>query len=233
MAAAEVVKSGSTRAQVTEVRINGTHLLRSTQVVPAQALRQLEDLPVAAAANSDSDEISLMSALLATLEDDPHPKIGLLVGDNLMSLTADASTVLRMLLEAAILSLSHDGMVRLRVSRDAEMLTPTQVAQQMGVSRPFIYKLLDRGDLPYEQVGRHRRVPADAVSEYLKAQHARVLLADDMAVEAARDGAKDVDLQAAARQSRLSGDPASLKNAMRTLRIERALRAQAAANEEQ
>jgi excisionase family DNA binding protein len=47
----------------------------------------------------------------------------------------------------------------------AEMTT-TQAADFLDVSRPFIIKLIKRGELPCRMVGKHRRIPTDALKEY-------------------------------------------------------------------
>ena len=39
-----------------------------------------------------------------------------------------------------------------------EMLTTTQAADMIGVSRPFLVKQMEEGLLPYRKVGSHRRV---------------------------------------------------------------------------
>jgi len=51
---------------------------------------------------------------------------------------------MRKILKALLLV--PEGTIRLRVTRDSAYLSPEAVAQQLGVSRPFVYKLLDRGD---------------------------------------------------------------------------------------
>jgi excisionase family DNA binding protein len=47
-----------------------------------------------------------------------------------------------------------------------EEMTTTQAADFLDVSRPFVIKLIDRGELPCRMVGKHRRVPTKALVEY-------------------------------------------------------------------
>lgn len=61
-------------------------------------------------------------------------------------------------------------------------MTTTQAAEFLDVSRPFVIKLTQRGELPCRMVGKHRRIPSEAVLHYRetmfqKAQQA----ADEMA----------------------------------------------------
>lgn len=48
-------------------------------------------------------------------------------------------------------------------------LTTVQAAQMLGVSRPFLIKLLEEGALPHRKVGKHRRIRLEDVTAY-KAQ---------------------------------------------------------------
>jgi len=45
-------------------------------------------------------------------------------------------------------------------------MTTNQAAEFLDVSRPFIIKLVKRGELPCRMVGKHRRIPTDALLAY-------------------------------------------------------------------
>src|SRR5206468_3487070 len=68
-------------------------------------------------------------------------------------------------------------------------LTPQHAAELLGVSRPFVVKLIDTGELSGYRVGSHRRIPLEDVFAYMRrrdTEHRRAL--DPLITGSARRG---------------------------------------------
>lgn len=75
------------------------------------------------------------------------------------------------------------------VQTTGRRLTTGQVAQFLGVSRPTVVRLLENGEIPYEQAGTHRRVRlADAEAYKNRRKERRLAALDEMAFDAAESG---------------------------------------------
>jgi excisionase family DNA binding protein len=67
-----------------------------------------------------------------------------------------------------ILGAMASGRGMILIPEDAE-LTTVQAADILHVSRPFLIKLLEEGQLPYRRVGKHRRIRMEDVMNYKRA----------------------------------------------------------------
>jgi len=68
---------------------------------------------------------------------------------------------------AAILAALAAGQGVQLMPVNAEVSTQ-QAAEMLNVSRPFLIGLLERGEIPFRLVGRHRRVRFEDVMDYLR-----------------------------------------------------------------
>lgn len=70
------------------------------------------------------------------------------------------------------------------IPEDAE-LTTVQAADILHVSRPFLIKLLEEGQIPYRKVGKHRRIRMEDVMNYKRAiDQQREAVLDQLVAEA-------------------------------------------------
>jgi excisionase family DNA binding protein len=75
------------------------------------------------------------------------------------------------------------------------VLTTSEAAQLLGISRPTLVRLLEAGEIPFEQPNRHRRVRlADVLAYQDRARRARAAGLDDMVRAGEDDGLYDLPL---------------------------------------
>jgi excisionase family DNA binding protein len=98
-------------------------------------------------------------------------------GETVRLHAADADTEIA--LSDSVVRLLHDVMKCFAdgesvtvVSRQAEIST-IEAADLLGVSRPYLVKLLDSGHIACRRVGEHRRVPLDDLLRYREENKAR------------------------------------------------------------
>lgn len=70
---------------------------------------------------------------------------------------------------------------------ESSELTTKQAAEVLGVSRPFLIRVLEAGQIPFRKVGRHRRVLMQDVLAYKKTMQIERRAALDELVKASED----------------------------------------------
>ena len=95
----------------------------------------------------------------------------------------------RALREAAEILMRGDAVVISPIHRE---LTTTEAADLLNVSRQFLTRLLDRGDIPHRLIGRHRRIKLSDLLEYKARRSAkRRNVLRELTAQAAESGAYD------------------------------------------
>lgn len=74
---------------------------------------------------------------------------------------------------------------------EEQQLTTQQAAELLGVSRPYLIRLLNAGEMPFSLVGRHRRLNLIDVIGYAKRNAKRKAALDKMARDARQAGLYD------------------------------------------
>jgi excisionase family DNA binding protein len=98
---------------------------------------------------------------LASHPEDRPVTINVEVGDNEALVVPRPVAVML----AQVLALLANGQ-GVQIMPDGAMLTTQQAADAMNVSRPYLIGLLERGEIPYGTVGRHRRIAFADLMEY-------------------------------------------------------------------
>ncbi len=91
---------------------------------------------------------------------DPVNIQGELAGDDALVVPRQATIML-----AQILGFLANGL-GVTVTPSNAMLTTQQAADFLSVSRPYLIKLLEAGEIPFKKVGTHRRVAFGELMEY-------------------------------------------------------------------
>jgi excisionase family DNA binding protein len=82
-------------------------------------------------------------------------------------------------LPASILRLVYEALAsaasgkRLRLVEEDEEVSPEKAAEFLQVSRPYLVKLLDGGEIPFHYVGTHRRITMSDLIEYKRKRKIR------------------------------------------------------------
>ena len=77
------------------------------------------------------------------------------------------------------------------------VLSTSEAAQLLGVSRPTLVRLLEAGEIPFDKPGRHRRVRlADLLAYQQRSRCKRAALLDQMVADAEEAGLYDLPEQA-------------------------------------
>jgi excisionase family DNA binding protein len=124
--------------------------------------------PAAYASNpeEDADIVRRLAEALAEVKDG-SPDISIEINGVREPIPHAALAVLK----KAVNFLAHGHPVDV-VTTDREM-SVQEAATLLGVSRPYVMNLLNRGILPYRKVGVHHRIPAEAVSAFQREQEPR------------------------------------------------------------
>jgi excisionase family DNA binding protein len=131
----------------------------------------------------DHEKLVTLAAELA--QDERRPAL-LSSGGVAITLPAEVAQALR-----EVVAAMSEGRAITIAPRDT-VLSTQAAAEMLGVSRPTLVRILESGELPYEQPARHRRVKLADLLEYgdrIRRRRRDVL--GEMSKEAADDGAHD------------------------------------------
>ena len=130
----------------------------------------------------NQEESSLAkSALLAFLAelDESEDTTRVTIGDQVVELPRQAVELF-----SEVLSKMANGESVMLIPLHKE-LTTQEAADILGVSRPYVVKLLEQGEIPYKKLRRHRRIRFEDLMAYKERSDREVELAlDELVAEA-------------------------------------------------
>jgi len=117
---------------------------------------------------SEQDELVELRELLRRIAARERPVARLVAPDGSeVEIPASAFAALQ-----AVVRDMAQGLTITLIPHDKE-LTTKEAANILNISRPFLVKLLDRGEIPYHRVGTHRRLNVEDVLGYRELRAAR------------------------------------------------------------
>ena len=118
---------------------------------------------------SEQDELIELREQLARIARRRRRPVAKLVSPDGVEVEIPASAFAA--LQAVVRDMAQGHTITL-IPHDKE-LTTKEAADILNVSRPFLVKLLDRGEIPYHRVGTHRRLRVEDVLAYRELRAAR------------------------------------------------------------
>ena len=133
-----------------------------------------------------------LSGVLALLVPQPAGHATLTGPDGTrLELPAEVFEVLREVVAALSQGLA------ITVAPHQTVLSTTEAAQLLGVSRPTLVRLLESGEIPFDKPGRHRRVRlADMLAYQQRSHRRRASLLDQMVADSEDAGLYDLPAEA-------------------------------------
>ena len=118
---------------------------------------------------SEQDELVELREQLARIAGRRRRPVAKLVSPDGIEVEIPASAFAA--LQAVVRDMAQ-GHTIILIPHDKE-LTTREAADILNVSRPFLVRLLDRGEIPYHRVGTHRRLRVEDVLAYRELRAAR------------------------------------------------------------
>ena len=142
---------------------------------------QMKNDPQSALGDPDALRAKELARALA-VQGAAHGKVQLQIEKKSVEVPERAIPLITQILE----KLGAGDCVEVRTVRDT--LSTTEAAEILNVSRPYVVKLLDRGEIPcVATVGNHRRIKRADLLDFQRRQDAkRHQMADELATEGQR-----------------------------------------------